>query len=79
MICLTMLRSLLWDRCSNQTKLLNVVRLMSIKSDHNMSQNCFSDVMQLVLESCPADNRVLKKLLRVKKKGLKFGTRHEND
>jgi len=32
----------LWDGCNNQTELSNV---MSIKSDYNMPQNYFNEVM----------------------------------
>ena len=42
---------LLWDGCSNQTELLNAIKLMSIKSDYNMSQNYLNEVMQLMHES----------------------------
>ena len=35
----------LWEGCSTQTELSNAVRLMSIKSDYNMPQNCMNEVM----------------------------------
>ena len=63
----------LWDGCSNQTELSNAVKLMSIKSDYNMPQNCLNEVMQLVHESCLADNRVLKNYLELKKKVRSLG------
>ena len=50
----------LWDGCSNQSELSNAVRLMSIKSDYNMPQNCFNEVMQLMHESSSIDKRVPK-------------------
>jgi len=59
---------LLWDRRINQTKLTNAVRLMSIKSNYNMPQNCFHEAMQLMHESCLADNCVPKNYSELKKK-----------
>jgi len=44
MIYLKQLRGLLWDGYSNQTELSNAMRLISIKSDYNMPQNCFNKV-----------------------------------
>jgi len=63
----------LWDGCSNQTELSNTVRLMSIKSNHNMPQNCFNKVIQLMHESCSTDKRVPKNYSELKKKVRSLG------
>ena len=41
---------------------------MSIESDYNMPQNCLNEVMQLMHESCPGDNRVPRNYSELKKK-----------
>ena len=35
----------LWDGYNNQTELSNAAKLMSIKSDYSMPQNCLNDMM----------------------------------
>ena len=48
----------LWDDCTNRSELSVGLRLMSIKSEHNMSQSCFNEVVQLMNEACPSKNYV---------------------
>jgi len=48
----------LYDSCSIHSELSAAVRLLSIKSDYNMPQNCFNKIVQLMKEMCPPNNRV---------------------
>jgi len=48
----------LYDGCSTHSELSTAVRLLSIKSDYNMPQNCFNEIVQLMNEVCPPNNRV---------------------
>jgi len=48
----------LYNSCSIHSKLCAAVRLLSIKSDYNMPQNCFNEVVQLIKEMYPPNNRV---------------------
>ena len=48
----------LYDGCSTYSELSAVVRLLSIKSDYNMPQNYFNEIVQLMKEMCPPNNRV---------------------
>ena len=43
----------LWPGCNTHTELSLELRMMSIKSDYNMSQSCFDEVAQLMKEACP--------------------------
>ena len=63
----------LWDGCSNQTELSNVVRLMSIKSNYNMPENSFNEVIQVTYDSYPTDNRIPKNYSELKKKAQSLG------
>ena len=51
----------LYDSCSTTTTHSEVsaaVRLLSIKSDYNMPDNCFNEIVQLTKEMCPPNNRI---------------------
>ena len=48
----------LYDGWSTHSEPSAAVRLLSIKSDYNMPQNCFNEVVQLMKEMCPPNNRV---------------------
>ena len=48
----------LYDGRSTHSELSTAVRLLSIKSDYNMPQNCFNEVVQLIKEMYPPNNRV---------------------
>jgi len=38
----------LFEGCSNHSELSAAIRLLSIKSEHNMSNQCFDDVLHLM-------------------------------
>ena len=40
--------------CTNHSELSITLRLISIESQHNMSQSCFNEVVQLMKEACPS-------------------------
>ena len=46
----------LYDGCSTHSELSAAVRLLSIKSDYKMPQNCFNEVVQLMKDMCPPNN-----------------------
>jgi len=48
----------LYDGCSTHSELSAAVRLLSIKSNYNMPQNCFNEIVQLMKEMCPPNNSV---------------------
>jgi len=65
----------LWDDCTNHSELSVTVRLMSFKSQHNMSQSCFNEIVQLMKEACPSKNSMPSKFSDAKllrKLGLTF-------
>ena len=63
----------LWDDCTNHSELSFALRLMSIKSEHNMSQSCFNEVVQLMKEACPSKNYVPDKFSDAEKLVRKLG------
>ena len=48
----------LYDGCATHSELSAAVRLLSIKYDYNMLQNYFNEIVQLMKEMCPPNNRV---------------------
>ena len=48
----------LYDGCLTHSELSVAVWLLSIKSDYNMSQNYFNEVVQLMKKMCSPNNRV---------------------
>ena len=46
----------LWDGCADHFDLSVALRLMSIKSQHNISQSCFNEVVKLMREECLSNN-----------------------
>ena len=63
----------LWPGCNNHTELSLALRMMSIKSDYNMSQSCFDEVAQLMKEACPPTNFVPSNFSEAKKLVKKLG------
>jgi len=49
----------LYEGC-NITKLGTSLRLLSIKSGHNMSQGCFNEVVHLMKDVCPLEGGIPK-------------------
>ena len=48
----------LYEGCTTHSKLSAAMRLLSIKSEHNMSNRCFNDVVHLMQETTPTPNRI---------------------
>jgi len=48
----------LWPGCTNHTELSFAVRLLTIKSEGNMSQQSFNEMVALLKESHPTNNLV---------------------
>jgi len=57
----------LYDGCSVHNELAAVVTLLSIKSNYNMPQNCFNEIVQLMKEMCSPNNRMLNNYGQTKK------------
>jgi len=63
----------LYEGCSNHSELSTVIRWLSIKSVHNMSNRCFDDVLHLMQETTPTPNRILDNFNAVKRKVKELG------
>jgi len=46
----------LWPGCKNTTELSAALKMLGIKSKHNMSQSCFNDVMEFMKKSSHPEN-----------------------
>ncbi|KAK9083498.1 hypothetical protein Scep_029969 [Stephania cephalantha] len=49
----------LWPGCENMTKLSAMARLLTIKSNHHLSERAYDDMMQLWKESLPTNNTLV--------------------
>lgn len=58
---------------SHMSELEAAVRLVSIKSNYNVSHNCFSEFTGLMKEACPPGNALPSKFSKVKKVVWKLG------
>ena len=47
----------MWDGCDTLTALSLAVQLMSLKSDHNMSQECFNDLCLYLDKALPREHK----------------------
>ena len=47
----------LWDGCDTLTALSSAVQMMSLKSDHNLSQECFNDFCQFLDRALPRGHK----------------------
>ena len=63
----------LWKGCENHSEFSCAVRMLSIKSDYNVSHECFNAFAQLMREICPPDNLVPQDFYRAKKLVSKLG------
>ncbi|XP_038711822.1 uncharacterized protein LOC120006015 [Tripterygium wilfordii] len=70
---LTAAQAPLWDGCESHSELSATMRLLSIKADYNMSQGCFDDVVHLMKETMPADNRMPATFYEAKKSISRLG------
>lgn len=48
----------LWLGCDKHTQLSYVARLMNLKSEYNLSENCFNGFLQLIGEGLPSDHKL---------------------
>src|SRR5436190_22392671 len=58
---------------STHSELSVAVRMLSIKSDYNMAQSCFDEVLQLMKETNPPDNCIPSNFYEAKKLVSKLG------
>ncbi|XP_057445010.1 uncharacterized protein LOC130737272 [Lotus japonicus] len=63
----------LWPGCTNHTELSTAVRLLTIKSDGNISQRSFNEYMALMKETHPEGNVIPEDYYRAKKIVSKLG------
>uniref|UniRef100_A0A7C9DL29 Transposase-associated domain-containing protein n=1 Tax=Opuntia streptacantha TaxID=393608 RepID=A0A7C9DL29_OPUST len=63
----------LFEGCSTHSELSAAMRLLSIKSEHNISNRCFNDVVHLMQETTPTPNRIPSNFNAVKKKVKELG------
>ena len=57
----------LWDGCENHTRLSAVLQLMNIKSEFNMSVNCFDRLLVAIKSMLPKDEKLPESFYRAKK------------
>ena len=57
----------LWPECESHFELSMAVQMMSLKSEHNMSQGCFNRMAQLLKNSNPSGNCVPESFYEAKK------------
>ena len=65
-------QQLLYEACRNHSELFAVMRLLSIKSEQNMSNRCF-DVLHLMQETTPTPICILDNFNAAKKKVKELG------
>ena len=63
----------LYDGCTTHSELSATMRLLSIKSEHNISNQCFNDDVHLMQETTPAPNQISSNFNAVKKKVKELG------
>lgn len=63
----------LWPGCKNHTELSVAVRLLTIKSEGNISQRSFNQIVALMKETHPPNNLIPKDYYRTKKIVSKLG------
>ena len=63
----------LWPGCTNHSELSVAVRMMSIKSDNNISQHCFNQFVGLMKEISPPGNLIPSDFYKTKKLVSKLG------
>ena len=47
----------LWSGCETHSELSAAVRMMSLKSDYNMPEECFNEICQYMSEALPPENK----------------------
>lgn len=63
----------LWEGCEDHSELSASVRLLSIKSDYNMSEQCYNEVVRLMKETLPRGNRMVRDFYRTRRMVSKLG------
>ena len=63
----------LWDGCTSQSQLSVTARLLNIKSEHNMSIQCFDELLSLFKESMPSGSKLADGFYNMKKLVLGLG------
>ncbi|KAK9131533.1 hypothetical protein Sjap_012020 [Stephania japonica] len=46
----------IWKRCKKMTKLSTMLRLLTIKSNHHISDHAFNKILQVCKDMLPEDN-----------------------
>ena len=59
--------------CTTHSELFAAMRLLSIKSTHNMSQRCFNNVAHMMQETTPTPNRLPMSFANVKRRVKELG------
>jgi len=54
---------LLWDGCTNHSKLLVVAQIFTIKSDYGLSNVVYDKIIKWVIRILPKENRLKKKFI----------------
>ncbi|WVZ51446.1 hypothetical protein U9M48_002593, partial [Paspalum notatum var. saurae] len=57
----------LWENCEKHSQLSAVTRLLAIKSNHNISEACFDELLEVIREMLPEDAKLPKSFYRCKK------------
>lgn len=70
-------QSPLFEGCTTHSELSASLRLLTIKSEHNISQEAFNKIIQLCKETWPADNRMPPNYYRTKKMVKSLGLSYE--
>ncbi|OIT07302.1 hypothetical protein A4A49_62955, partial [Nicotiana attenuata] len=68
----------LFDRCTNHSTLLAVCRLLNIKSEFNMSDNCYNKILLFRKELLPEDAKLPNDYYRTKQMVAKLGLGYKN-
>jgi len=63
----------LYEGCTSHSELSAAMRLLSIKSTHNMSQRCFNDIVHMMHETTPTPNRLPTSFADVKQRVKELG------
>lgn len=63
----------MWPGCNDRTELSTAVRLLTIKSEGNMSQRSFNQMVTLMEETHPPNNLIPTDYYRTKKIVSKLG------
>jgi hypothetical protein len=63
----------LWPGCKNTTELSAAIKMLCLKSKHNMSQACFNDVIKFMKESSHPENLIPSNFRETKKLAAGLG------